>query len=293
MAARAKKTQDLPPFLRQVLGNKFRRRREALKLSREQVGQKLDIADYTVMRHETGDTLITVPLVRAYCDVYEITDDQERTELIELAKMGKQRGWWTTYGGSLQPSYSYVVEAEQMSRFGSGIRTWEPLIVPGLFQTDEYTGALFERSQLIWKEDNPLPLDQAVESRAKRKLLLDGDNPPQIWAILGEGAIRTPIGGPDVMDRQIRHLLDLCERPNITIQIVPYDTGYNPGTDGPFVLYSFSKAADDGVVYYEVSRSFSDDVATLARHTRQFDLLRAQGTHLAQAQRYLHDALSS
>ncbi|MDH6130340.1 Scr1 family TA system antitoxin-like transcriptional regulator [Kitasatospora sp. GP82] len=55
-----------------------------------------------------------------------------------------------------------------MSRYGS-IRAWEPLIIPWLFQTEDYAAAVLERSKFLWKEDNPLSLDEAVESRERRK----------------------------------------------------------------------------------------------------------------------------
>ncbi|WP_280718125.1 helix-turn-helix transcriptional regulator [Kitasatospora sp. MAP5-34] len=279
------------PFLAQVAGRRLRRWREDSGHTRESAGELLEISPHAIQRHEMGVTRLRARDVISYAETYRVTDPQAIKDLGDLARQGATRGWWTEYGGLLDPAYTYVVEAEQMACYGKGIRMWNPSIVPGLFQTDEYTESVFERAQLLWKEDNPLPLPQAIESRQKRKELLDGLNPPEIWAVLSQAAVDLMVGGPEVMQRQYKHLLDLCERPRITIQILTHDSGYHVGTDGPFVSYSFSRENDDdGVVYYDNSRSITDQVATLRRHSKQFDLLRAQAIPLAGSRSYFQAA---
>jgi hypothetical protein len=100
------------------------------------------------------------------------------------------------------------------------------------------------------------------------------------------------VGDAKVMEDQVRHLIAMCERPNITLQVITEETGYHVGTDGPCVLFAFSDEPSDGVVYYENSLSFTDDGDTLARHTRQFELLTTQALDPAATRSYLQEVLA-
>ncbi|MCC9306362.1 helix-turn-helix transcriptional regulator [Kitasatospora sp. RB6PN24] len=282
------------PFLRQILGTKLRRLREEAGLSLEEVAKILDLNRFTVLRHESGETLVKVNDAIAYSKVYGVDGNEVLVkQLTDLARQGKQRGWWTAVGANLHPAFSYLVEAELLARDGE-IRTWEPLIVPGVLQTEAYTTELLARRQHLWEQQNPLPLAEGVATRAARKeQLLGGDQPTKLWAIIGEAAIRMPVGSAQVMQDQLRHLLELSEQPNIKLQILPFSTGVHVGTAGPFILFNFGGAPVDGVVYYENSLSFSDDEDTLKRHTEQFDLLRAQAKSVPDSRSYLQEALAN
>jgi DNA-binding XRE family transcriptional regulator len=282
------------PFLRQILGTKLRRLRESAGMSHEDVATVLDLSRFTILRHESGETLVKVNDAIAYSKAYGIDGNEEQvTQLTDLARKGKQRGWWTAVGADLHPAFSYLVEAELLARDGE-VRTWEPLIVPGVLQTEAYTAAVLARRQHLWEQLNPLPLADGIAARlARKEQLLGGDRPTKLWAIIGEAAIRTQVGSAQVMQDQLRHLLELSEQPNVKLQILPFSTGVHVGTDGPFILFNFGGAPVDGVVYYENSLSFSDDEDTLRRHTEQFDLLRAQAKSMPDSRSYLQEAIAN
>ena len=113
------------------------------------------------------------------------------------------------------------------------IRTWEPLLVPGLLQTEHYAWAVIRAR---WPDD-PDGVQRRVMARMARRTLLSKPDAPALTAILDEAALRRPIGGAAVMRDQLRELLR--PRPNVTIRVVPYATGAHPGLEGSFVLLDF------------------------------------------------------
>jgi transcriptional regulator with XRE-family HTH domain len=287
--AKAEYTDD-KPFMALVLGKRLREARDAKGLTVTQVATMLKESASTTSRKETGELVVRPRDVLSYAQLYGI--GAEEIELLtEMAAMSKTRGWWNQYGLNFGTVFPFLVEAELLSTRG-GINYWEPLVMPGLLQDEEYTRALFERAQFTEPDENPLPMDEALALRAKRKEILDAERPPEIWAIIGEAAIRTPVGSTKVMARQLQHLLDLCERPNINIQVIPYSSGLHAGLSGPFTTFRFSTDPRNGVAYFENMGSFSDDKATLDRLGRRFNSLHAQGLSLFDAWSYLRKAIA-
>ncbi|MCC9307307.1 DUF5753 domain-containing protein [Kitasatospora sp. RB6PN24] len=288
MPAKTKSATGVP-FLAQVLGRRLRRLREQHGFTREQVAAELELSAFSVLRHETGETKVSVANILAYASLYKLSTEQVEP-LKQLARQSKQRGWWTAIGANLHPAFAYLVEAELMAK---SIRNWEPSVIPGLLQTEDYTKALLARAKFLWKEDNPLSLAEAVESRERRKQLLTATNAPKFWFIIGASALRMMVGDESVMRGQIHHLLKLCELANVTIQVMTEETGYHVGTDGPCVLFHLSEEPGDAVVYYENSLSFTDDAGTLKRHARQFELLVSQALDPAASRSYLQAILAA
>ncbi|HEY1920562.1 MAG TPA: helix-turn-helix transcriptional regulator [Streptosporangiaceae bacterium] len=117
------------------------------------------------------------------------------------------------------------------------LRWYEPLILPGLLQTDQYARAVF-RTRI---GDTDEEIDDMVAARLERQAILDKDKPPTLWAVLDEGVLRRPVGGPHVMREQLNRLAEAARRPNIVIQVIPFSTGSHEGLrGGAFVLAEFS-----------------------------------------------------
>jgi transcriptional regulator with XRE-family HTH domain len=121
------------------------------------------------------------------------------------------------------------------------IRIYEPRIIPGLFQTEDYT-----RQRLRWANPHITPdeVDEAVTERAARRHILTRDQPPYIWLILDESVLLRPIGGPTVMTRQLHHLTQAAQTPHLTLQIVPLTATPHPGLDGPLTIWTYPDRPD-------------------------------------------------
>ena len=113
------------------------------------------------------------------------------------------------------------------------IRTWEPLLVPGLLQTEQYAWAIIGAR---WPDD-PDGVQRRVMARMARRTLLSKPDAPDLIAVMDEAALRRPIGGAEVMRDQLHELLR--PRANVTIRVVPYAAGAHPGLEGSFVLLDF------------------------------------------------------
>jgi hypothetical protein len=121
-----------------------------------------------------------------------------------------------------------LIETEAVSRF-----SYDPLLVPGLLQTEEYARALFSGHCPPLDDE---VIEQRIEARLNRQRLLTRTPIVQLAFIIGEAALRNPVGGEEVMRSQVRQLLKVGALRNIEIQVMPAASGFHPGLNGPFVL---------------------------------------------------------
>ncbi|MEU8272099.1 helix-turn-helix transcriptional regulator [Sphaerisporangium sp. NPDC049002] len=126
---------------------------------------------------------------------------------------------------------------EEIEPQATALRTWDPLLVPGLLQTEAYARAVF-RGHLATPEEK---VEQQVRARIQRSLILEGHNAPTLWVLLDEFVLRRPIGGAEVMRQQLAHLATVANHRNVTVQVVPYD---NPCTDGLLSGFTIAELPD-------------------------------------------------
>jgi hypothetical protein len=122
------------------------------------------------------------------------------------------------------------------------LRFFQPLIVPGLLQTEGYARAIFSTRFRITDDE----VEELVSARMKRQEILRRDNPPAIWLILDEMALQRPIGGPNVMSHQLRRLVEMARQPHVVIEIIPASTGAYEGLAGAFTIADFDDAPSVG-----------------------------------------------
>jgi predicted XRE-type DNA-binding protein len=122
------------------------------------------------------------------------------------------------------------------------IKSYESLVIPGLLQLPEYAEALFTG-------DGARDVPDLLEERLSRQGIFERDRPPNLWAILSQNVIEWPVGGPDVLKRQLTHLLEVSGRTNVGIRVVPRSAGSFGGLDGSFAILS----GESGEVAYTES----------------------------------------
>jgi transcriptional regulator with XRE-family HTH domain len=153
-------------------------------------------------------------------------------------------------GGALARLWSlvnrYPAQAPEVGALEASavsIRSMEPSSVPGLLQTPEYARALLK---VRMYRSTPEHLDQAVADLMTRQSILDPPNPPLCWFVVGEAALRCLVGGRELMRDQLAALLTAAERPDIAIQVMPYDAGAHAVLDGSLTLLTFTEGSDVG-----------------------------------------------
>jgi transcriptional regulator with XRE-family HTH domain len=247
----------------------LRRLREQAGLTRDETARRLDWSGSKISRIETGQSRAQTGDVRDLLDVYGVTSDHAEA-LVQLAREARKRGWWTAYNDVFTGTY-VGLEAE-----ASAMRTYEPQIIPGLLETEDYTRALI-RAALV--RADPDEIERRVQARMARQETLARPDAPEIWAVLDEPAILRPVGGQAVMKAQLRHLIDVTAAPNstITLQILPLAIGSHPGLSGPFVILDFPTSEDPPVVYLETATDglYLEETAETERYNLMFDHLRA------------------
>jgi transcriptional regulator with XRE-family HTH domain len=260
-----------PTVRRRQLVAELKRLRESADLTQDDVAQRLDWHHTKVFRIETGRTGPHPNDVRLMLDVYAVADQARRDALIQLARDGRQHGWWYSYRDVLPGRYEFFIGLEEEA---ASIRTFELAVVPGLLQTEDYARALVLGGPL---ELDPDEVERLVEVRMTRQQVLTKQDRPQLWAILDECAIRRIVGGPTIMRAQLQYLVTLAEQGKTTIQVVPYSVGAHPGTVGAFMILAFAGPGEIDVVYMETAGgSMSVDKAEEVQHyATAFDHLRA------------------
>lgn len=230
------------------LGDELRRFREAVGLTTTGAAEVLDCTKGKISRIENGHVPVRTPDLIALMQAYGVADPETRERLGALARRANRRrreGWWHQYGAVLGDAYRDQIELEAICE---SIRTYEVQLVPGLLQTAEYGRAVTVASR-AWQ--TPEEIDQFVQVRLARQGRLVGETPMEFWAVLAEGVLRQQVGGPAVMRAQLEHMAVMAERPNVTVQILPFSRGAHSGMFGPYLLLSFPQLASLDLVLSE------------------------------------------
>jgi transcriptional regulator with XRE-family HTH domain len=246
-----------PIVQRRRLRAELRAARLKAELTQEQVASALDWSLSKVIRIEAGSVGISTTDLKALLSVYGIDDQEYIDKLVALGKAARERGWWSNHRDVLSTELLQLIEYESAAAIA---RNFQPLVVPGLLQTEEYARAI------LHEHVSGDRVEALVGIRMKRQELLDRPDGPLLFFVLDEAVIRRLVGGKDAMRRQLVRLVELGRRPNVTIEVVPFSAGAHPGLRGPFVVLEFPDPEDDDVLYLEnsggdlISREESDQV---------------------------------
>jgi transcriptional regulator with XRE-family HTH domain len=219
--------------------------REAHSIKLEEVAEHLGVAASTLSRIETGKAPTKSLYLHAMLEMYGVSDPGQRQVLVDMAREGHRKGWWSVYDDVLPTGFGIYVGLEAEA---AGLRSYEAEAVHGLFQTPDYARAVLREIQ---NRDSDEQIERQVDLRMKRKDLLDRDPPLDVWLILDEAVIRRTIGGREVMRGQLTRLTEACKMPNVTIQVLPFSSGSHAGLRGSFSILEFPERADPDVAYVE------------------------------------------
>jgi transcriptional regulator with XRE-family HTH domain len=261
-----------PLVQRRRLRAELRKARQATDplLTQEQVAREMDWSLSKVIRIEAGSSGISANDLKALLRLYGVTEADHVNELVGLARAARERSWWSEYRNVAPQSLLQLIEYESAAH---AIRQFETTLVPGILQTKDYARAVIRNYYEEGPDSNLLgPL---VELRTRRENLFNSDNPPLFHFMLDEAVIRRLVGGASVMHRQLRRLLEVAERPNITVEVVPFSAGVHPGMKGPFKVIEFADPLDRDIVFLESPRGdiISDDPEGSLSYREAFDKL--------------------
>jgi Domain of unknown function (DUF5753)/Helix-turn-helix domain len=234
-----------PTVPRMLVGIQLHRFREAAAVTPDQAAYEIRASRSKISRMENGLVRFKERDVTDLLTLYGITDEQTRSTLVALTRQANTPGWWSKYGDIMADWFEAYLGLETAA---SVIRTFELQFVHGLFQTEDYARAVTMLGHTSAPADQ---IERRVSLRLNRQDLLNGPDPPQVWTVIDEGALRRPVGGSAVMRAQLDHLVEVSGLRHVTIQVVPFSRGGHAAAGGSFTVLRFGEPEVPDVVYIE------------------------------------------
>jgi transcriptional regulator with XRE-family HTH domain len=260
-----------PAVQRRRLRAELRRVRLEAGLTQDQVAEAMDWSLSKLIRIENGSVSISTNDLKAILQYYKITDSERVGDLIAMGRMARERSWWSEYRDIASRQLLQLIEYEAAAMIS---RNFQLSAVPGLLQTEDYARSALEKNNPGRSRED---VDALVGIRMRRQELIDRADPPLLFFVLDEAVVRRQVGGPAVMRGQLRRLIDVGARPNVTVEVVPFSAGIHPGTLGPFVIHEFPDDADDDTLYLENQQGEfinRDDPDEILAYRERFEQLR-------------------
>jgi hypothetical protein len=233
------------------LGGELLSLRTAAGLTQGQAAKAITASTGKVAKMESGWVPMRDPDIRALCTLYGANDPATVGGLLELARIDRERrkakGWWNDVALS-----SAMKQYAPLESVATAIKSWQVSFIPGLLQTAGYVRVV-RRSWL--PDEPPDEAEKFVASRMARQWRLSGESPLSLQVVIPEAALRIPAAHSEMLREQLESLLDWGERPNITVQVLPFSTGFVLGLTGSFNVLSFGEPGAMDVVYVESSHS--------------------------------------
>lgn len=234
-----------PAIHRRRLRTELRNAREAAGMTQRDVAAAMDWSQSKLIRIESGAVNISTNDLRALLAHYGV-DASRIDALVAMGRAAREATRWSHYKNVATPEYIAFLGFES---WASIIRNFEPLFVPGLLQTEEYARTVITH---VGGHHDPTTTDSLVDLRIERQELLVRQPPPELHFIMDEAVIRRVTGGPDVMRRQLAHLLQLAAQQHITIRVVPFEHGVHRLPAVAYQVFEFADPQDEYVLYLEI-----------------------------------------
>jgi transcriptional regulator with XRE-family HTH domain len=233
-----------PTVQRLVLGGHLRRLREDAGITTDRAAAIIRGSHSKISRMEHGRVGFKERDIADLLTLYGVGLGEERDTLLDLAREANTPGWWQGYSDSLPHWLEPYFGLEAAASF---IREYELQFVPGLLQTEDYARALIQLGSAPSEEE----VQRRTDARISRQQILHRENPPKLWAVMDESALRRLVGSREIMRAQLRHLIGVCDNESITLQILPFAAGAHRALGGAFTILRYSEPDLRDVVYIE------------------------------------------
>lgn len=270
-----------PTLRRRELAGRLRELRKQAGLTVDDVAAELLCSSAKISRIETGTRSPSLRDVRDLCNLYGI-NDAERSRLMALAREAKQQGWWNKFDDlAIESLIGLEVDARRISSYESSVIPWS-------FQTEEYARAVIKG---FHPRIEDRILNDRVTARMTRQELLRSSDPPQLWSLIDETALRRVVGGNRVMQGQMSKIIEVAASAKITMQIVPFEAGAHPGLDNTFTLLEFDSTILPPVVYVEslAGTFYLERDVEIHRYQEVLDYLKASAFSPANSIEYVEE----
>ncbi|MEU4540951.1 helix-turn-helix transcriptional regulator [Streptosporangium sp. NPDC023825] len=210
-------------------GAEMRRLREAAQLSQSSVARRLGCTQTQISRLEGATRTPSKSDAEKLDELFKTADGNAFTRL-------RQR-ILTQPGGPIW-FQSWVEEIEPTALV---LRSWDPLLVPGLLQTESYARHVLSQEPRMTSQE----VEERIEARVQRRSILERDDPPLFLTLIDANVVRRPVGDSEVMRGQLDYLLEVGQNPAVSIQLV--DQRCLPGLLGAFMIAELPDGQPDAI----------------------------------------------
>lgn len=169
----------------------------------------------------------------------------------------------------------------------TALRGWEPMVVPGLLQTEAYARLILGAEPGV----KPDQIEERVASRMQRQTIMLRNDPPFISVLIDEAVLRRPIGDREIRREQLTYLLEVAQHPQVTIQVVPYAAQALCGLLGGFIIAELNGSSYAAYVEGQPNRHVVDDRPTIAKLLRRYDALSSEAVPFRQSLKLIHEVV--
>ena len=232
-----------PAFRRRQLAKALRRARAAAGLTQAEASRAMDWSESKLLRFEAATVTISTNDLRALLALYTV-DPAGVALLVELVRAARKPSPWAAFKDVAPPECLAFLANESSAVI---VRSFDPLLVPDLLQTEEYARAVIE----VQEAESPDRVDSLVDLRVQRQEVLVRQPETELHFILDEAVIHRVVGDRTTTVRQLHQILEIAEYPNVTIRVVPFSAGMYARLRAPYVLFEFADNGDEDVLYLE------------------------------------------
>jgi transcriptional regulator with XRE-family HTH domain len=228
-------------------------------LTQKEAADELGWSVSKLLRLEQGSSPITPSDVRALLHVYRETDIARVDAVVELAKQARDNKGYSAFSDVASAAYQELMGLEVAAKV---IYKYEASVIPGLFQTEEYTRALSKALGFA-----PGVTDRHVELRMLRqRQMFESASRPELNFLLGEAALARRVGSVSIMNEQFNRLLELSGEDGLNISLLPFESGPHRRMGSAFTVIQLGDDQLSDVLYLEgpdgesVSRDEEGDI---------------------------------
>lgn len=230
-------------------GQELKRLREARGWPQAELARRMFCDDSTVSRLESGDQAPTAKTAQAADEAFGLPGTMVSLRVILI-----------NFGGGL-----WAGDIAGMEQRAAVVSLWDPCYLPGLVQTEAYIREVFLTGEPAATDEQ---IEQRVAERLERQQIWQRASPPppMLQAVIWEPALRTPVGGVDVMRTQLRELAEAIRaNRRLRIQVLPTEHGANPGMNGAFVVANFADGPPAAILDNPLSGQMTENHAEVDR----------------------------
>ncbi len=266
------------------LGGELRRLRLKCGLGVRDAAEALECGQPKISQIENGNRGIRPLDLTTLLNLYGVEDEQYRAAMRRLAKEIHKVDWWSGQGPVLHSALRDYLTLEADSKL---VRDYEHAVIPGVLQTEAYMRHLFSMAL------PPEKVEPMVEARMKRKELLEDRHGFRLRAVIDVPALHRISAGPEVRRDQLKHLDEVGQRPNVTIQVLPLETTLPMEAYGPFTLFTMRDDPPADYVWLEhiTGGTLLERPVDVQAYVKVWDEMTAAALSPSASQQHLRDLL--